>query len=58
MAKRMQDQEKRKGCVQVATSSDESKFFDCNKFIHRIESDCILKSVVADRFGETLQQDE
>ena len=34
---------RRKSCVQVATSSEESFFFDCDKFLHRIESDCIWK---------------
>ena len=47
-----------KGCVQVATSSDESIFFHCDKFLHRIEPDCISKSGDADSFGETRQQDE
>ena len=32
---------KRKSCVQVATSSDEHVFFYCDKFLHRIQSDCI-----------------
>ena len=29
-----------KSCVQVATSSDESIFFYCDNFLHRIKSDC------------------
>ena len=44
---------KRKSCVQVATNSDEYIFFYCDKFLHRIESDCISKSGDADTFGET-----
>ena len=32
---------RKKGCVQVATCSDESIFFHSNKFLHRIKSDCI-----------------
>ena len=41
MAKRIQNQ-KKKSCVQVATSSDEYVFlFYCDKFLRRIESDCI-----------------
>ena len=44
--------------VQVATCSDESIFFYYDKFLHRIESDCIWKSGDAERVGETRQQDE
>ena len=45
MAKRIQNQkEEEKSCVQVATSSDESIFSHCDKFLHRIVSDCIEKS--------------
>ena len=59
MAKRIQDQKEEERVVfQVATSSDESIFFHCDKFLHRIESDCIQKSGDADSFGETRQQDE
>ena len=32
---------RRKSCVQVATSSDEYVFFYCDKFLRRIEPDCI-----------------
>ena len=32
---------RRKSCVQVATSSSECVFFDCDKFLQYIESDCI-----------------
>ena len=32
---------RKKSCVQVATSSDECISFNCDKFLHRIESDCI-----------------
>ena len=49
---------RRKRSVQVATSSDESILFYCDKFLHRIKSDCMLKSGDADSFGETRQQDE
>ena len=31
----------RMNCVQVAASSDEFNFFYCDKFLRRIESDCI-----------------
>ena len=44
---------RRKVCVQVATSCYESVFFYCDKFFHRIESDCIWKSGDADSIGET-----
>ena len=46
MAKRIQKSKGwRKSCVQVATSSDEYIFlFYCDKFLRRIESDCIWKS--------------
>ena len=37
-------------------SSDECVFFYCDKFLHRIESDCIEKSGDADSFVETRQQ--
>ena len=53
MAKRIQNQKgRRESCVQVATSSDEYFFFYCDKFLHRIESDRIWKSVDADSFGK------
>ena len=59
MAKRIQYQkEKRKSCVQVATSSDEYIFFYFDKFFHWIVYDCISKSGDVDSFGETRQQDE
>ena len=42
MAKRIQYQkEGERVCVQVATSSEEFVFFYCDKFLHRIEPDCI-----------------
>ena len=49
---------RRKGCVQVATSSDESIFFYCDKFFppHRVRLH--LKVGDDDSFGETRQQDE
>ena len=49
---------RRKSCVQVATCSGESIFFQSDKFFHCIEFGCIYKSVDADSFGETRQQDE
>ena len=45
---------RRKRCVQVATSSDGYVFlFYYDKFLRRIESDCIQKSGDAESFGET-----
>ena len=47
MAKRIHISKGRwKSCVQVATSTDESIFFHSDKFLHRIESDCIYKSTM------------
>ena len=55
MAKRMQKStRRRKSCVQVASSSDEYIFLSyCDKFLRRIESDCISKAGDADSFGKT-----
>ena len=40
--------------VQVASSSDDYVFLSyCDKFLRRIESDCIEKFGDADSFGET-----
>ena len=59
MAKRIQEQTRRKGCVQFATSSDEYIFLSyCVKFLWRIKSDCIEKSGGVWSFGETRKQDE
>ena len=44
---------RRKSCVQGATSSDEHVLFlYCDKFLRRIESNCISKSGDADSFGK------
>ena len=53
-AKRIQEQKKRKGCVQVATSSDEYLILSyVVKFLCRFKSDCIEKSGDVWSFGET-----
>ena len=46
MAKRIQEQKRsRKSCVQVATNTDKFVFlFYCDKFLRRMESDCIYRS--------------
>ena len=60
MAKRIQEQKRRrKGCIQVATSSDECVFLShVVKFFCRSKSECINKSGDVWSFEETREQNE
>ena len=60
MAKRIQDQNEERVVSKLRPAAMDKSFFiaNCDKFFHRIESDCIYKSGDAYSFGETRQQDE
>ena len=60
MAKRIQNQKEEERVVSKSrpAAMNMSIFFSCDKFLHRIESDCIQKSGDVDSFGESQQQGE